>query len=201
MSGPLNFAPSGGGGIGGDTGAADNALLGADGTGGETLQAGAVFLAGAGLSTLQFDGTGAQNVIIGDSAFGPNGLVVLAGNASDPGHIDARRLVIPMPEDDAPFNLTGGGGVITNTGATGQVIATLPASPAAFGLDCSFAVTVAQNLQIKAQGSHVIRVGGSASSAGGTATCGTVGACITLCYVAANNWTALGQPTGTWTLA
>lgn len=197
----LSTPPSSGSGSGvaGPETSTDGAVPAFDGTSGQQLHDSAVFLVGVGRSVIQLDGTGIGNVRLGDSAYGPNGLVVLSGDGTAPGHIDGRKLVVAMPEDDAPFQLTGGNGVVTNTASAEPVVGSLPASPT-LGMDVCFVVTVAQNLVADAAGSQVIRIGSSASSAGGTATSNTVGSVLCLCYVGTNNWTALSS-TGSWTLA
>lgn len=86
-----------------------------------------------------------------------------------------------------------------NTGAGAGIAANLPA--AAVGLHYGFAVTTAQNIVITANGTDTIRVAGSVSTAGGTATNGTVGSTIYLICFAAGEWTAASAPNGTWTLS
>jgi hypothetical protein len=85
-----------------------------------------------------------------------------------------------------------------NNGAGGQVIFNLPAS--AVGLVYTFVVVTAQNIRIAGNGTDVIRVAGSVS----TATTGhidnaTVGGVIRLSCHVAGTWIASYQE-GTWTL-
>jgi len=88
--------------------------------------------------------------------------------------------------------------VFTNTGATGQVTATLPAASA--GLAFEFVVTVAQNLVVQAATGDTIRVAGSVSTAGGTATANTIGHTLRLVAVDGTQWIATAV-NGTWTLS
>lgn len=89
-------------------------------------------------------------------------------------------------------------GVFTNTGATGQVTATLPAASA--GLAFEFAVTVAQNLVLQAATGDTIRIAGSVSTAGGTATANTVGNTLRIVAVDNTQWIATAV-NGTWNLS
>jgi hypothetical protein len=87
----------------------------------------------------------------------------------------------------------------TNEGAAGAVALTLPA--AAVGLEYHFYVQAAQNVAVTAGAGDTIRVAAGVSSAGGTATNGTVGGYLALVAINATEWVAMGTPTGTWTLA
>lgn len=76
---------------------------------------------------------------------------------------------------------------------------TLPAAPTA-GTWYSFVILGTDELTVRAQWSHVIYIGASASSAGGTAKSSTKGSYLVLEYVNTNMWAA-STSTGTWTLA
>ena len=92
------------------------------------------------------------------------------------------------------------GSTHTNTGAAGSITLVLPAATN-IGAELTFYVGAAQNLVIDAAGTDLIRNGASVSSAGGTATNGTVGSIITLRCVVSGTWAATATPIGTWTLA
>lgn len=96
--------------------------------------------------------------------------------------------------------LTESNSTHTNTGAGGSITIVLPAA-STLGLEFTFYVGAAQNLVIDAAGTDLIRNGASVSSAGGTATNGTVGSTITLRCVVSGTWAAMATPIGTWTLA
>lgn len=88
--------------------------------------------------------------------------------------------------------------IIHNSGASGQVIISLPA--AAAGLVFSFAVATAQNMRVTAASGDTIRVGAGVSGAGGHADSATVGGTVTLAALDATQWVATaGNATG-WTL-
>lgn len=79
------------------------------------------------------------------------------------------------------------GSLVTNTGAAGQVIVTLPSAEA--GLVYHFKVNVAQNLRIKAASGDTIRIGtGSAGSAAGYVEADAIGESITLVALNATEW-------------
>lgn len=103
----------------------------------------------------------------------------------------------------------GAGGVTLAAADSGKLITigvgggadsvTLPAAPTA-GTWYDFAVIGAgDDLTVQAQGSHVIRVGAAASSAGGTLTSSVVGSLLHLVYAANNLW--IGVISGTWVAA
>jgi hypothetical protein len=87
-----------------------------------------------------------------------------------PGQIVAGNMLRVVPKT-SDYTLVGDaaasdcGKLFTNTGASGQVIFSLPAS--AVGLNYSFCVTAAQYLQVKAAGSDVIYLGTGVTSAAG----------------------------------
>jgi hypothetical protein len=152
---------SGGGGIGGSTGAADNALLRADGAGGATVQA--------------------TGITVSDSNQISGGL---AGSRPSAG--------------GSTLNAQQSGSVVSLQAAGGADTVTLPAAPTA-GQWYDFVIIGADELTIQAQGAHIIRVGTSASTAGGTAKSSTQGSRLHLVYGAANQW--FGISSGTWAYA
>jgi hypothetical protein len=83
---------------------------------------------------------------------------------------------------------------------TGAATATLPAGPST-GNTIIFQCNTASAVVITAAGSQIIRVGSSASSAGGTVTSTAIGNALTLTYSATNTvWIARGVQ-GNWSLA
>lgn len=90
------------------------------------------------------------------------------------------------------------GDCITNEGAAASRTAELPSARA--GLTFLFAVREAQNLVVQAAAGDTIRVAAGVSSAGGTATNGTVGGTLLLVAINATEWIAFAV-NGTWTLA
>lgn len=93
---------------------------------------------------------------------------------------------------------TDSGGVYTNVGATTLVALTLPG--AAAGLTYEFACMDTDGLRITAAAGDNIRISGSVSSSGGTATSTTVGTTLKLTALDSTNWVA-DYVTGTWALA
>lgn len=161
--------PGQSGGVGGSTGAADNRLLRSDGVGGGTLQASAVTVDDSG------------NMTVGASAVGT---------------VAARRAWIAPGEDfDVPAAFSGSG--FTNDGVGAQIVFSLPA--AALGLEFLFSVDAAFNLVLLANGTDVIYLGSSASSAGGTLSADAIGETVLLTCSKAGRWKAIAQ--GTWTPA
>lgn len=86
----------------------------------------------------------------------------------------------------------------TNTGASGATTINLPA--AAAGLTYSFSIEAAQTLTVAANGTDTIRIAGTASSAGGNISSGTIGDCIALICSQTGKWVSLAHE-GTWTIA
>lgn len=91
------------------------------------------------------------------------------------------------------------GRLYTNEGASGAITFNLPA--ASGGRHYYFYVQSANNMVITAAAGDTIRIAGSVSSSGGTATNGTVGSFIHLVEINATEWVAMGTPAGTWVLA
>ena len=100
----------------------------------------------------------------------------------------------------ADYTLTVGqsGAVVTNTGASGAVVITLP--PAVPGLTYTGAVSTAQALRFDPDGTETISLPstGVPGAAGKYLTCSTVGCTVVLRCVKAGNWVVVGY-TGTWT--
>lgn len=86
----------------------------------------------------------------------------------------------------------------TNEGSGGSITFNLPA--AAANLEYLFFVQAAHNVVVDAAGTNTIRIAAGVSSAGGTATNGTVGGVLHLVAINATEWVALSS-TGTWALA
>lgn len=158
---PPGMASSGGG-IGGSTGSAPNALLTASGGGGSTLQATGVFV----------DSANAISGGLRARRAGAGGETLGAPNVGKTVSIDV-----------------GGGADDIN----------LPAAPT-LGSWFAFAMLGTDELTVHAQGSHVIYVGSSASSAGGSVKSSTKGSYLVLEYVNTNMWAA-SNSTGTWVTA
>lgn len=135
---------------------------------------------------LRSDGTG--GVTLQNSAITLDDNGALSGNL-----LTARNgagSVTLVAADSGKFvNIAIGGGADT---------VTLPAAPTA-GTWYIFDIIGTDEMTVQAQGSHVIRVGSSVSSAAGTAKSSTRGSSMHLHYAAANLW--VGMISGTWTLA
>jgi hypothetical protein len=90
------------------------------------------------------------------------------------------------------------GQTLTNTGAVGAVIFTMPTAVA--GLVYTFIVAAAQNVTLDVGGSVVIGIGESASSAAGYASSNSPYSAVTLKAISSTLWAATSS-TGSWTLA
>lgn len=89
------------------------------------------------------------------------------------------------------------GRLVTIAVGSGADSVTLPAAPTA-GTWYDFAVIGAgDDLTVQAQGSHIIRIGAVASTAGGSVTCAVQGGFLHLVFAAANLW--IGVESATWT--
>lgn len=93
----------------------------------------------------------------------------------------------------------GPNSIVTHTGASGEVIFTLPTSSLQVGINWVFAVTAAQYLQVKASTGQVIYNGGTASADAGYIRSNQKGATLRLLYGASGEFYVLGL-TGTWTV-
>lgn len=84
-----------------------------------------------------------------------------------------------------------------NTGATAQVVFTLPSAPV-IGDYYDFYVTDTDGIRVLAQGSHQIRVLADLSAAAGYTESATIGSSIRILYLSSNLWVA-SYALGTWT--
>lgn len=114
------------------------------------------------------------------------------------GSLYANRPVAAEITSPETIAVTDSRKAITNEGAVGAVTYNLPA--AAAGLEVIFIVHTAQNMVVTAATGDTIRVAAGVSSAGGTATNGTVGGVLHLLAINATEWIAIAT-TGTWTTA
>lgn len=85
----------------------------------------------------------------------------------------------------------------TNTGATGEVILTLPAS--ATGRRFMFAVDAAQYLRVKAAGTDTIRDAATVSAAAGYIRANVAGNVLEVTCIASGKWYVTSK-TGIWTV-
>lgn len=122
--------------------------------------------------------------------------VIFDSSANEVGAVDAFALGLPGSETAKTANYTvistDSRTAFTNTGATGQVIFTLPV--ASSGFECSFAVTAAQELRVSAPSGN-INVGG-VLTAGVFLKSSTIGA--TLNIGVRNGAYVVLMTTGTW---
>lgn len=85
-----------------------------------------------------------------------------------------------------------------NDSSADTITMRLPATPGLpAGTRYRFAVTAAQNVVVQANTNQIIRVGASASTAGGAMTSNTIGSVLEIVYERANTWTGISS--GTWT--
>lgn len=116
---------------------------------------------------------------------GPTFRVVVDTNASGPVSIAA--------------TVADSGKCYANTGATGPIAFNLPA--ASVGLFYGFTVVADEDVVVTANGTDTIRIAGSVSTAGGTATNGTTGGTLWIHCPVAGAWYAMNAPNGTWSLS
>lgn len=88
--------------------------------------------------------------------------------------------------------------ILENTGATAQVVLTLPAASA--GLQYTFLVQDTDGIRIRAPSSTYIRVGATSSTAAGYVESATQYSSITIVCLNSTNWVATSS-VGTWTAA
>lgn len=91
----------------------------------------------------------------------------------------------------------------TNEGASALIVFNLPAAAApgtTTGYTYSFYVQDVDGIQVTAAAGDTIRIAGSVSSAGGTATSTTVGSCLKIVCINATEWVCEAL-VGSWTLA
>lgn len=89
------------------------------------------------------------------------------------------------------------GGTFTNTGTSGSINFTLPASPPP-GFTVTLYLTIAQASAFVANTGQHIQDNGTTGGSGGNTTCSAIGCSITLRYVATNIWGVIDK-VGTWT--
>jgi hypothetical protein len=90
------------------------------------------------------------------------------------------------------------GSSFTNTGAAGEVIFTLPASPV-IGYRYKFFVNAAQYLRVKANTGQTIFSGGNQTASAGYARSNARGAQLEVVAIDSTTWLVRG-PTGSWNL-
>lgn len=149
------------GGVGGSTGATDNMLLRADGTGGATLQ--------------------------------NTGIVVNDSNQMQ------GQLGFPRATIGATLTVAQSGQTVRiSNGNAGEVV--LPTTPTLGTFFFFICVADADSIAVQCDTvTHVIYIGASASSAGGSASSSTKGSMLRLEYVATDLW--FGIASGAWALA
>lgn len=141
-------------------------------------------------------------LVIGDTGATPVLATLTAGTGISITNA-AGSITIDVSNDGLAWSETSGTftAVIANGySLTGVSAITLPASPST-GNTIVFQCNTASAVVITAAGTQIIRVGSTASSAGGTATNTGIGNVFTLTYSATNTvWMARGVQ-GNWTLA
>jgi hypothetical protein len=144
----------------------------------------------------------AANGMVAASGSVPLGLVAMTAAAASGDLIEA----LPVPRcpaglliaaADATLTRDQAGATVTNLGASGAVMVTLPAAPQ-LGTSYTFVVATAQQLRIDPAGTDVIVAQGAAQAAGKYIWADDEGESITLTYHEANKWIASGL-VGTWT--
>lgn len=189
---------TGGGGVGGSTGASDNRVLRSDGAGGATAQASDLVLADD--ESLSFGGAGATNPAIVPTVAAAPRFAMSNGDGTLQAGLCAIRRSSSIADgvEVALPNNADGRTLYRLTVATTRTV--LLSDTAQIGWDALFVVPVASGeLIVQAPPGHVINVAGSASTSGGTATSTQKGAALLLCYADTSLW--IGIASGTWTLA
>jgi hypothetical protein len=125
------------------------------------------------------------------------GVLRAAAGLSGLGALSAGQWVLPRTADLA-LTSAHSGACITNTGAVGQVILTLPAATLTNGVGPTYLVCVraAQNIRIVAAGTDVINLPLAASAAGGRIDSATARSTIRLFVSEAGFWDSISS--GTW---
>lgn len=123
---------------------------------------------------------------------------ISGATAATIGALRAARVVAAEVTSPETIATTDSRKVITNEGAAGSVTYNLPA--AAAGLEYIFIVQSTNNMVVTAAGGDTIRIAAGVSSAGGTATNGTIGGFLQIIAINGTEWIA-GAVQGTWTLA
>jgi hypothetical protein len=131
-------------------------------------------------------------------AFDADGRLTLGYNGQ-PTH--AAKLVYGTPVTAVTATATpastDSGTIYTNEGDDNGAGVTLPAAQASPCLVFTFYVQVAQTLTITAGAGDTIRIGSSATGAGGAISSATVGSSVTLACINATEWVALSS-VGSW---
>lgn len=118
-------------------------------------------------------------------------------DAATKAYVDAQNLVIVPYTTNTVLTSAESGQVSTNTGASGDIQFTLPVF--ALGLAFKFAVTAAHYVKIlNFDGSTVIFIGTTPSSAGGFVRSNQPGSMLEIIGTAAGQWMA--RVTGSWTI-
>jgi hypothetical protein len=193
ISAGRSSSAGGSGDVAGPASATDNALPRFDGTGGKTLQDSSVLVTDGASPIVQLGG--ATSAFPALKRSGATIQVRLADD-SGPTHLTHTLPALARTTDFSP-SADQVGLAFHNNGAGGPVVATLPA--ATVGLWYRFVVHEAQSFQLQADGTDVLYVGASASSAGGTVTSSTVGSELLLSCTRAGRWTSLAV--GVWVAA
>lgn len=108
-----------------------------------------------------------------------------------------KRLISPQAGSPVTVAAADSGTHYTNTGAAGAITFNLPAASGS-GNWYTFSELANQNIIVDAAGTDTIQVGGSVSSAGGTATLSAVGSSLTIEDAASGKWVATaGQGSAT----
>jgi hypothetical protein len=188
-----------GGGLGGSVGAEDDAILLGNGAG--SVKASNLYGSEAAPGFIAIGGKTAGEVGIKHH----QGSVIIAqvrtADDSDHAAISALRPTYNVTLDSIiGSDITAPFAVITNrTNSVALKTITLPAAPLN-GESYTFINIDADGLLIQAQGSQVIRLGASVSTAAGSATATDVGARLDLVYIG-QGFAWVGLASGTWTLA
>jgi len=147
---------------------------------------------------LRVEGNGDANLLVVDAGTDRVGIGVAAPGAKFEvnGAIRGQMDVEAATADPAP-TAAESRKLFTNEGATGQVTMTLPS--AAAGLDFTFVTQDVDGILVTAATGDTIRVAGSVSASGGTASSTTIGNALRLVAINATEWVAVSV-IGTWTL-
>lgn len=140
-----------------------------------------------------------------------NGNLRVAGNNTDntgkiqcDGTISGDRVVSARNITPVAINLNQNRDFFfTNEGAGALIVFNLPAAAApatGTGYQYAFYVQDVNGIQVTAAAGDTIRIAGSVSSAGGTATSTTVGSCLKIVCINATEWVCESL-VGPWTLA
>jgi hypothetical protein len=190
------------GGIEGSTGATDDAVLLADGTGGAATKPSNLFASETGeAGMIKLGGTTAGQV--GIKHHQGSVIIAQARTADDSAHaaLSGLRPCYNLSSDSTiGSDVTAPDAVITNrTNSTAEKIITLPAVPLN-GESYTFINVDADGLKVQAAGSQLIYIGTSVSSAGGTVASTDVCARLDLVYIGQRlAW--VGLISGSWVLA